>query len=135
MIESTIVAGRMKTLIAPAIFCCSVLICRAEAILYDSKPDHPWDRLHRALFLRSTPDGKEFGQDELDPLLWPKSTHLLAGPSHEKAVHALDDFLTARSEKLMEDPWKRAILQHDLWAVFDWAADPTEDHQPERRDL
>ena len=36
----------------------------------------------------------------------------------------LDEFLDKRGEGLVKEPLKRALLQRDLWALFDWAADP-----------
>ncbi|MGH9329629.1 MAG: hypothetical protein ACRD09_04235 [Vicinamibacterales bacterium] len=34
----------------------------------------------------------------------------------------LDEFLETRGERLIADPVRRAVFQHDLWAVFDWLA-------------
>jgi hypothetical protein len=62
----------------------------------------------------------------LDPLLWLDTKYLLAGKPHERAITVLDEFLTRHAEKLVNDPLKRAILQRDLWAVFDWTAEPGE---------
>jgi len=106
--------------------------------LYDADPNHLWNRLHRALFVRTTADGGEFGIDQLDPLLWYRSTHLLEGPSHENAIAVLDEFLATHGENLVRDPLKRAILQRDLWAVFDWTAESPASDAPEakpRQDL
>ena len=96
----------------------------AAVTIYDPRPDHPWNRLHRALFVRTTRDGKELGHDALDPLLWPETGHLLVGRSHEDAVRVLDEFLKPDVIDAVRDPLKRAVLQHDLWAVFEWVADP-----------
>ncbi len=101
----------------------SVPAARAEnGPLYDPDPNHLWNRLHQALFVRTTSDGTEYGFDQLDPLLWSRSKHLLEGASHKKAVKVLDEFLAHHGEKLIGDPLKRAVLQRDLWAVFDWTA-------------
>ena len=94
--------------------------------IYDRDPRHLWNRLHRTLWVRTAADGKEYGQDRLDPLLWLYSKHILIGKSHERAVGVLDEFLTQHGEKLIADPLKRAILQRDLWAVFDWTTEPGE---------
>jgi hypothetical protein len=90
---------------------------------YDSNRNHPWNRLHEALFVREDANGVRHGSDSLDPVLWRNSTYLLAAPSHQRAVQALDDFLQAHSENLIHDPVKRAILRHDLWAIFDWSVE------------
>src|SRR5947207_9428521 len=101
-----------------------------KVTVYDPDPQHLWNRLHRALWVRPGPDGKEYGHDRLDPLLWSETRrHLLEGKSHEQAIAVLDEFLAERGEKLVKDPLKRAILQRDLWAVFDWAAEPSANTQ------
>jgi hypothetical protein len=89
--------------------------------IFDSNPSHPWNRLYAALLIREDRHGALFGTDSLDPLLWPESEHLLTGPSHERALRVLDEFLQAHAENLIHDPLKRALLQRDLWAVFDWS--------------
>ncbi|MBI5758067.1 MAG: hypothetical protein HZA46_06070 [Planctomycetales bacterium] len=92
--------------------------------IYDSQADHLWNRLHQSLFVRTTSEGKALGHDVVDPLLWHQTKHLLSGPSHEEALRFLDEFLTRDGDKFVRDPLKRAILQHDLWTVFDWTAYP-----------
>ncbi len=74
------------------------------------------------LYVRTAADGQEVGADRLDPLLWANTRHLLSGESHKRAVAVLDEFLNHHGEQLIPDPLRRAILQRDLWAVFDWAA-------------
>jgi len=87
---------------------------------YSAEPDHPWNKLHRALFLR------ELGGRRLihktDPLLYRGGTFLFAGESHRQAVMALDQFLAKPAEEPIADPLKRLFLQRDLWAAFDYAA-------------
>jgi hypothetical protein len=73
--------------------------------------------------MRTGPDGKEYGYDRLDPLLWMETKYLLAGKSHEQAIAVLDEFLAKRGERLVTEALKRAILQRDLWAVFDWTTE------------
>ena len=88
--------------------------------LYDADPNHIWNRLYRTLYRRQSSDGKEHGYDELDPLLWAYTKDLLVDPGYGAAIDVLDEFLTSHSERAINDPLKRAILQRDLWAVFDW---------------
>jgi len=90
---------------------------------YSPDPDHPWNRVHGALFLRTDAHGGEYGLEELDPLLWSGSTYLLRSPRHEEAVRALEEFFESRAEERIEDPLRRAVFQRDLWAVFDWLAE------------
>jgi hypothetical protein len=97
---------------------------RAEemAKVYDSDPAHVWDRLYATLFIRTGPDGREYGADSLDPPYWSTTRHLLEGDSQKEALRVLDEFLDKHEERLFREPMKRAILQRDLWALFDWAA-------------
>ncbi len=89
--------------------------------VYDPNPSHIWNRLYAALLIREDPTGIKYGTDSLDPLLWPSTKYLLAQPSHGRALRILDEFLQTHAESLIHDPVKRAILQRDLWAVFDWS--------------
>ena len=88
--------------------------------IYDSDPNHLWNRTFGQFYRRTTKDGKEYGFDELDPLLWFDTTYLLHGESHQEALHVLDEFLTSHAERLIQDRLKRAMFQRDMWAVFDW---------------
>ena len=101
--------------------------------LYDSRQDHLWNRLHRHFRTRIAPDGEVFGEDEIDPLLWLETKYLLTGSSYQKAIELLDEFLNTRAERLVADPVKRAVFQHDLWAVFDWLVTTTMRYPPQTR--
>ena len=87
---------------------------------FDPDPDHAWNRLHRSLFARADLARNVFGHTALDPYLWPKSQHLRTDVrSRDAAIAALDDFLSRSQVRAIEDPLHRAVLQRDLWAVFD----------------
>jgi hypothetical protein len=88
--------------------------------LYDPDPQHLWNRLHQALFVRRGPNTRSYGLDRLEPLLWPGSKHLLAGPSHDSALKLLNEFIEQHGETLVHAPLKQALLQRDLWSVFTW---------------
>jgi hypothetical protein len=103
--------------------------------VYDPDPEHLWNRVFRQFYRRVSQDGKEYGADELDPLLWFDTTHLLTGISYQQAVEVLDEFLTTGGENLVSDPLKRAIFQRDLWAVFDWLAFQAEPYPSQRETL
>lgn len=104
------------------------------ATLYDPDPKHLWNRLHQAFHIRETfrdgdrdvPGSGEhaFDPNDLDPFLWDRRSYLLTGPAHKEALALLEEFLDKRGERLVTDPLKRALLQRDLWALFDWVADP-----------
>ena len=50
--------------------------------LYDSNPNHVWNRLYRTLYIRVARDGQEYGYDELDPLFWYNTKYLFSGPAY-----------------------------------------------------
>src|SRR5262245_19166101 len=92
--------------------------------VYDADPKHVWNRVYATFYVRTTVDGKSTGHDELDAPLWRKGEYLMKDASHARAVEVLDEFIQERSERLFPAGLKRAILQRDLWAVFDYLASP-----------
>ena len=107
---------------------------RPATALYDPNPKHLWNRLNEALFVRTAPDtGERYGSEELDILFWTTTKHLLTSPSHERALQVLDEFIRTHGERLIRDPMTRALLQRDLWQLFDWSA--VDDHSPARAEL
>jgi hypothetical protein len=105
----------------------------SDVTLYDPDPKHLWNRLHQALHVRLTDLGNSEKEQpllpgdqschalELDAFLWPnRSTYLRFGQPHKTALAVLDEFLAKDGERLVREPVKRALLQRDLWAVFDW---------------
>ena len=93
--------------------------------IYNPDPNHLWNRLNVTLFERTAQDGKKYGLNELDILYWYRTTNLLTGASHQQALSVLDEFINTHGEKLIQDPLKKALLQRDLWALFDWVGGPT----------
>jgi hypothetical protein len=91
--------------------------------VYDENPAHIWNRLYVALRVRTDQQGNIYGVDSLDPMLWETSEQLLSQPSHGVALRVMDEFLRTHAETQIQDPLKRALLQHDLWAVFDWSVE------------
>lgn len=114
---------RYQSCLVVVIFCGMVTIHAGAAdetpspsrAIYHADPEHLWNRLHEALFVRG-----RFGHDRLEPLLWTSSKHLLEERSHMRAMAVLEEFLKSNGEKLIDDPLKRAVLQRDLWLVFNW---------------
>jgi hypothetical protein len=98
--------------------------------LYDANPNQIWNRLYRTLYRRESRDGHEYGYDELDPLLWGTTKYLLTDPDNRLALTVLDEFLSTHGAKAVDEPLKRAILQRDLWAIFDWTTECLECVQP-----
>ncbi len=69
--------------------------------------------------MRVDKDGVEYGYDDTVPFNPVRSETFLTGEAQQKAVAVLDEFLAGHGERLVQDPVKRAVLQHDLWAAFD----------------
>jgi len=96
--------------------------------IYDPNPDHLWNRMHATFFVRGDFAARQRLPDAVDPPLWYHTSYLLSNPSHKQALQVLDEFLQTHAENLIRDPIKRAILQRDLWAVFDWAVNGRPKH-------
>ncbi|HKO98476.1 MAG TPA: hypothetical protein VJU86_15875 [Pyrinomonadaceae bacterium] len=103
-------------------------------VIFDADPNHLWNRLHRSFYSRTSRGGREYGNDELDPLLWSSTQHLLSGPSYQQAKKTLDEFFNTHAERLISDPLKKVVLLRDLWAVFDWTSQ-RDNPSPEVREL
>ena len=111
----------------------------SEFDLFDPAADHLWNRLHAAFFVRRVEvrggrDGAAeeaerhfitLGPDRIDPPLGRHPRFLLDDEPFARCDAVLDEFLATHAENLNDDPLKRVVLQHDLWAVFDLLqADP-----------
>ena len=134
--------GRPRSIVYASVATAGLWLCWHIALpapepsaLFHPDPRHVSNRLYRQLHVRNEPGGKEYGFDALDPLLWSETNYLLSGKSHARALALADEFLLTHAERQITDPAKRAILQRDLWAVFDWADQPDLPHQTERREL
>jgi hypothetical protein len=110
--------------------------------LFTPDSRHAANRLYLQLHTRVAPDGKEYGFDSLDPLLWSETKYLLERKSHREALARVDESLRTHAERQITDPLRRATLQRDIWAVYDWTdqssgqpADQELPHQAERREL
>jgi hypothetical protein len=103
--------------------------------LYDPDPNHLWNRVHETFHVRVAADGTRYGFDTVDPLLWTETKYLLNGASHARAIALLDEFLKSNGERLISDPLKAAVFQHDLWAIFDWLAVTSQGDVAARRAL
>lgn len=99
---------------------------------FDPDRAHPWNRLFTAFFVREMdyPEGFRsnkspkntppwLGPEVLDPPLGLHPKFLLDDEPYAKCNAALDEFLNKKADGMIRDPLKRAILQRDLWAVFD----------------
>ena len=105
-----------------AVLAVTVAVTAAPAAppgVYHADPNHLWNRLHDALFVRVDGSGQEYGRDRFEPLLWRGSRHLLGGDSHLRLHSVLAEF-NRGGAALVQDPLERAMLQRDLWLVFSW---------------
>jgi hypothetical protein len=110
-------------------------ISAGTVTIYDPDPSHIWNRLHATFFVREDLPETALLPDALDPPFWYHTTYLLTQPSHKNALRVLDEFLQTHADNLIHDPVKRAILQRDLWAVFDWSAGRAPGSDEEKREL
>jgi hypothetical protein len=109
----------------------------ADEQIYDRDPGHPWNRVYRAIYHRTMPDGSLYERESLEPPISRRSKILTQGAWNQQALAALDEFLKTKADTLVKDPLKRAIMQRDLWTVvartaetpYLWPA------QPKRREL
>jgi hypothetical protein len=101
--------------------------------VYDANPKHLWNRLHDALYVRLEGEGPD-DPGELDPFLWQDSPYREKGERYKRAVAVLDEFIAERGDKLITDPRKRALLQRDLWVLFDTVAPSRFLVAPDKRD-
>lgn len=81
---------------------------------YDADPNHPWNRLHRALFTWQPKGTAPVPAGPVDdPLFWPLGPQLYDFPAGLTAL--LEEVLKSDERR----PLPRAVLQHDLWMYFD----------------
>jgi hypothetical protein len=101
--------------------------------VYDPDPRHLWNRLHEALYVRLDGAGPD-EPGELDPFLWQRSPYAEKGERYQRAAAVLDEFIAERGDRLIADPRKRALLQRDLWVLFDMVAPSRFLVAPDKRD-
>lgn len=76
--------------------------------------------LDGAIMLRTAPDGKTYGHDEIDPLVWKGSSYLLTGESRTRLRAALEKVLTLPEAEIRRcPPEQRALVQNRVWTLFD----------------
>jgi len=85
-----------------------------------------FDTLYEAVALREMPmiASKNFSRSMVSDRSW--KHFIIKGENRKKYTKALDDFGSlSRKEIQSISTIKRAILQIQLWSVFDWTVDPT----------
>ncbi len=100
--------------------------------LYDADPQHLWNRIYAAFYIRprvipATGRQSEMiryeGGDVIEFLAWGRTTYWSSRPVSATITPLLDEFLDHAGSQQLRDPLKRAIFQHDLWAVYDHLID------------
>lgn len=100
--------------------------------VYDSAPRHLWNRVFSAFYIRPRRFAatrrrpalvRYEGGDVIEFLAWGQTRYWSSAEVAGKVTRLLDEFLRTRGEKLLRAPLKRAIFQHDLWAVYDHLID------------
>lgn len=100
--------------------------------LYDKHPSHPWNHAHGVLFIRRDEEGNEYGHDQGNPPIFEESEYLLQSPRYEKAISALNTVIENKDIISKQEPVERALFQHDMWLLYDWAVSRSKP-QPKRR--
>ena len=120
---------------------------RAAEKLFDADPAHPWNRLHRLFYVREVAKGENYTHHGLEAPFGSHGKILLEEPLYTRTVEALAAFLRAKEDERIKEPLKRALLQRDLWYIFDmlaeesWSSIADDRHeyhwgkQPQRRAL
>jgi len=101
----------------------------APLAIYDADPQSLANRLFAAFYIRSSdiptkrggnPVHRIEGGDVIDFLAWPGSDYWSTPETAERLSSLLDEYLADPSRARPSDPLRRAILQRDLWAPFDF---------------
>ena len=97
--------------------------------IYHADPQHLWNRLFSALYIREShlpdqPGGQPVkrieGGDYIDFLGWGGTEYWSSEQTAQQLNSLLDEFQTAGGAELIVDPLKRAVLLRDLWAAHDF---------------
>ena len=101
----------------------------APLAIYDADPQSLANRLFAAFYIRTseiptkrggTPVRRIEGGDVIDFLAWPGSRYWSDAATCARISAILDECLAAPVQFRPTDPVRRAILQRDLWAAFDF---------------
>jgi hypothetical protein len=107
----------LRTLAVPTTRAAAAQASQGVAI-YDSDPNHLWNRLHQAL--RAMVGGGPASDPwELDPFVHRDDEYVYDGEAQKNALAVLGEFLAKDGHTLVKDPLKRALLQRDLRTFFD----------------
>lgn len=100
--------------------------------LFDADPQHLWNRLFAAFYIRPrvlpAQDGQPAvtryeGGDVIEFLAWGRTDYWSSAEVYDRVNPLIDEFLEHKGAQLLSDPLKRAVFHHDLWAVYDHLID------------
>jgi hypothetical protein len=101
----------------------------APLALYDADPESLANRVFAAFYIRTSdipshrggaPVHRIEGGDVIDFLAWGGSDYWSAAETCQRLSSLLDECLAAPARLRPNDPLRRALLQRDLWAPFDF---------------
>ncbi|MFN0196307.1 MAG: hypothetical protein ACKVT0_06155 [Planctomycetaceae bacterium] len=100
--------------------------------IYDADPEHLWNRMFAAFYIRprilpasdGQPETTRYeGGDVIEFMAWGQTEYWSTAEVFAKVDPLLDEFLDREGSRLIADPLKQAVFQHDLWAVYDHLID------------
>jgi hypothetical protein len=83
----------------------------APVAIYSADPSHLWNRLYRAMAIR-TFNGVSYGADIAEP-------YSDDFESREQLISTLDEFLRSKEEGSHPGEVRRALMLNDVWTAFD----------------
>ena len=89
--------------------------------IYDDDPEHLWNRLHNTLIAPLTSHRQARARADQHPLVRTDGGSK-GRPIYVTGSAVLKEFNDQRGEALVNEALPRALLQHDLWRVFDQLA-------------
>src|SRR4051812_27852356 len=99
----------------------SVMLLVGGAVMAATAPSTS-ELIHSLLWGRKDRGGNSFPY-MVDPPLWQETRFLLEGESATTMLALLDKLLAEDVARTMPDTRARALLQHELWQVFDWTTE------------
>ncbi len=100
--------------------------------IYDADPEHLWNRMYAAFYIRprTLPATEDLpamvryeGGDVIEFLAWGKTSYWSSESVFQKVNPLLVEFLNEKGSQQISASLKRAVFQHDLWAVYDHLID------------
>ncbi len=97
--------------------------------IYIENPDHLWNRLFAAFYMRPSnlpieKGGKKIlrieGGDVIDFFGWAQTTYWAEPAVTARLNRLLDEYLEHDGSGMIDDPLRRSLLLRDMWAAYDY---------------